>query len=206
MVVYGVYGYAKGLIPSDDVKAQRNAIRAYAQEHGLKVNRWCDQTMWWGRRQNAGDVIIAARFGDLFASPADALSVVAGLERRGVALHVVDIGSDMASISKLFTVMATAFVEGTSNEHRRRVRNGMAYAKNLGRYTGGTAPFGFRRGDDGQLVRHEGEQDAIEEIIAMRATRTPLRNIAAAMVAKGHKISHEGVARVLRARQARRPG
>jgi hypothetical protein len=67
----------------------------------------------------------------------------------------------------------------------------------------GTAPFGYRRGDDGALVPHDGEQDAIEEIVAMRAAKKPLRAIAAAMVAKGHKISHEGVARVLRARQAR---
>jgi hypothetical protein len=49
------------------------------------------------------------------------------------------------------------------------------------------------------LVQHEPEQEAIAEMLALRAERKPLRAIAAAMVAKGYRISHEGVAGVLRA-------
>jgi hypothetical protein len=45
----------------------------------------------------------------------------------------------------------------------------------------------------------EGEQEAIEEMIALRAEGKPLRAISAAMAAKGHNITHEGVAGVLRA-------
>ena len=29
-------------------------------------------------------------------------------------------------------------------------------------------PFGFRRGDDGELVPHEGEQEAIRDMVALR--------------------------------------
>ena len=59
--------------------------------------------------------------------------------------------------------------------------------------------FGFRRGDDGELVPHEAEQEAIREMVVLRAQGRPLRAIRDAMVEKGYKISHEGVAGVLKA-------
>jgi hypothetical protein len=70
--------------------------------------------------------------------------------------------------------------------------------KARGRYLGGKVPFGFRLGDDGELVAHEAEQEAIREIGRLRAQGKPLRAIAEAVRAKGVQISHEGVAGVLR--------
>jgi hypothetical protein len=56
-------------------------------------------------------------------------------------------------------------------------------------------------------VRHDAEQEAITEMVALRAEGKPLRAIAASMAAKGHKISHEGVAGVLKgAERDRAPG
>ena len=62
----------------------------------------------------------------------------------------------------------------------------------------GKVPFGFRRGDAGELVPHDAEQEAIREIVSLRAKGKALRAIAQAVAAKGHKLSHEGVAGVLR--------
>jgi putative DNA-invertase from lambdoid prophage Rac len=70
--------------------------------------------------------------------------------------------------------------------------------KARGRYLGGKVPFGFRRGENGELVPHEGEQGAIREILTLRAQGKALRAIADAMAAKGHRLSHEGVAGVLK--------
>jgi hypothetical protein len=70
--------------------------------------------------------------------------------------------------------------------------------KARGRYLGGKVPFGFRLGESGELVRHEGEQEAIREIVALRAQGRPLRTIADAVRAKGYQISHRGVAGILR--------
>jgi putative DNA-invertase from lambdoid prophage Rac len=70
--------------------------------------------------------------------------------------------------------------------------------KARGRYLGGKVPFGFQRGDDGELVPYEAEQEAIREIVSLRAQGKALRAIAQAVAAKGHKLSHEGVAGVLR--------
>jgi hypothetical protein len=36
-------------------------------------------------------------------------------------------------------------------------------------------------------------------MVALRAQRTPLRAIAAAMAEKGHRVSHQGVADIVRA-------
>ena len=73
-----------------------------------------------------------------------------------------------------------------------------------GRYLGSKIPFGFRRGESGSLTTHEGEQEAIREMIALRAQGRPLRAIADAVRAKGYRISHEGVAGVLRTAGAAR--
>lgn len=69
-------------------------------------------------------------------------------------------------------------------------------------------PFGFRLGENGAgdavLVQHEGEQDAIRQMVRMRTIeRLPLRTVVAAMAAKGHSISPQGVADIVKAASAR---
>jgi hypothetical protein len=51
-------------------------------------------------------------------------------------------------------------------------------------------------------VPHEIEQEAIREMIAMKAQGLSLRAIAAEMQARGHQISHVGVQGALKARRA----
>jgi hypothetical protein len=66
-----------------------------------------------------------------------------------------------------------------------------------------------RSGADGarDFVPHEAEQEAIHEIVALRAQGRPLSAITAAMVAGGgFKISHEGVAGVSKAARGGREG
>jgi putative DNA-invertase from lambdoid prophage Rac len=50
--------------------------------------------------------------------------------------------------------------------------------KARGRYLGRKVPFGFRRGDTGELVSHEAEQEAIREVVALRVQGKALRAIA----------------------------
>ena len=137
----------------------------------------------------------------LFRSALDALKVVENLKTRGVKLHLLDLGGDIAGngLSKLFLTIAAAFAEAERDRIRERIGQVKADQKARGRYLGGKVPFGFRRGDDGELVPHEAEQEAIREMVALRAQGKALRAIAEAVQAKGHRISHEGVAGVLRA-------
>ena len=64
-------------------------------------------------------------------------------------------------------------------------------------------PFGYRLGDDGELVPHEPEQGAIREMVALKAQGRSLRAIAAEMQAKGFQISHVSVQGALRAAELR---
>ena len=67
--------------------------------------------------------------------------------------------------------------------------------KARGRYLGGKVPFGCRRGDDGELVPHEAEQEAIREMVRAQGPRKGAQG----HCSDGHRISHEGVAGVIRA-------
>jgi DNA invertase Pin-like site-specific DNA recombinase len=127
--------------------------------------------------------------------------VVAELKARGVALHLLDLGGDISGngLSKLFLTIAAAFAEAERDRIRERIGQVKADQKARGRYLGGKVPFGFRRGDNGELVPHEAEQEAIRQMVALRVQGKPLRAIADTVQAKGFQISHEGVAGVLRA-------
>ena len=115
--------------------------------------------------------------------------------------HLLDLGGDISGngLSKLFLTIAAAFAEAERDRIRERIGQVKADQKARGRYLGGKVPFGFRRGERGKLIPHEAEQEAIREMTAMRAQGNPLRAIAEAMQAEGYRISHEGVAGVLRA-------
>ena len=132
----------------------------------------------------------------LFRSALDALTVVEELRRRGVALHLLDLGGDISGngLSKLFLTIAAAFAEAERDRIRERIGQVKADQKARGRYLGEIVPFGFRRGDP-----HDAEQEAIREIVALRAQGKPLRAVADAVRGENVKISREGVAGVLRA-------
>ena len=151
-------------------------------------------------RLKHGDTVIASKLDRLFRSALDALKVVEDLRQRGVALHLLDLGGDISGngLSKLFLTIAAAFAEAERDRIRERVSQSKADQKARGRYLGGIVPFGFRRGDDGELVPHQAEQQAIKEMAVLRAQGMPLRAIAEAVRANGVTISHEGVSRVLR--------
>jgi putative DNA-invertase from lambdoid prophage Rac len=147
-----------------------------------------------------GDIVIAAKLDRLFRSALDALKVVESLKGRGVKLHLLDLGGDIAGngVSKLFLTIAAAFAEAERDRIRERIGQAKADQKARGRFLGGDAPFGFEVGADGALVPIEAQQDAIGEIAALRAQGRSLRAIRDEMRAKGFQISHEGVARILK--------
>ncbi len=214
-----IYGYCrvstlKQANEGESLDVQRRQIEGYALMHGLAVDEIVVEEGVSGSvpvedrpaggqlfaKLQRGDIVIAAKLDRLFRSALDALKVVESLKTRGVKLHLLDLGGDIAGngISKLFLTIAAAFAEAERDRIRERIGQVKADQKARGRYLGGKVPFGFRRGDDGELVPHEAEQEAIRDMVAMRAQGRTLRAIAAAMVAKGFQISHEGVAGALR--------
>ena len=149
----------------------------------------------------AGDIVIAAKLDRCFRSALDALNVVEQLKTRGVKLHLLDLGGDIAGngLSKLFLTIAAAFAEAERDRIRERITTVKQDQKARGRYLGGKVPFGYRVGENGALVEHEAEQEAIRAMRAMRAQGVALRPIAAAMAERGFRISHEAVKQVVAA-------
>jgi putative DNA-invertase from lambdoid prophage Rac len=215
-----IYGYCRvstvrQAAEGESLEVQKRQIQGYAHMHGLVldgivVEEGVSGSVPVAERAAAGplfaklakgDVVIAPKLDRLFRSALDALKVVEDLKKRGVALHLLDLGGDISGngLSKLFLTIAAAFAEAERDRIRERIGQVKADQKARGRYLGGKVPFGFRRGDDGELVPYEAEQEAIREIVSLRAQGNALRAIAQAVAAKGHKLSHEGVAGVLRA-------
>jgi putative DNA-invertase from lambdoid prophage Rac len=198
----------------ESLEVQRRQIEGYALMHGHKLDEIVVEEGVSGSvplserpaggplfaKLKKGDVVIVPKLDRLFRSALDALTVVEDLRARGVKLHLLDLGGDISGngLSKLFLTIAAAFAEAERDRIRERIGQVKADQKARGRYLGGKVPFGFRLGESGELVPHEAEQEAIREIVALRAQGKVLRAIADAVRAKGYRISHEGVAGVLR--------
>jgi hypothetical protein len=95
--------------------------------------------------------------------------------------------------------IAAAFAEAERDRIRERIGQVKADQKARGRYLGGTVPFGFRLGENGELVEHEAQQEAIRAMSGLKVVPAWRPQWALApFLAKGHQISHEGVAGVLK--------
>jgi putative DNA-invertase from lambdoid prophage Rac len=221
-----VHGYCRvsTLKQSDEgesLELQQRQLEGYAYQHGLKITKIeiekgvsgsipVEQRPVGGAlfaKLEKGDIVIAAKLDRLFRSALDALNVVASLKERGVNLHLLDLGGDIAGngLSKLFLTIAAAFAEAERDRIRERIGQSKADQKARGRYLGGKIPFGWRRdGPDGDvMVEVPEEQAAIREMIRLRLEkREPLRVVVEAMAKRGHKISHQSVVNIVK-RQGR---
>jgi DNA invertase Pin-like site-specific DNA recombinase len=214
-----VYGYcrvstARQASEGESLDVQRRQIEGYALMHAFDVTdilveegvsgsipvheRPMGQQLF--ARLNTGDMIIAAKLDRLFRSALDALQVVENLKARGVKLHLLDLGGDIAGngLSRLFLTIAAAFAEAERDRIRERVTTMKRDQKSRGRYLGGYVPFGQQIGPDGTLVPHEAQQAALREMAHLRREGVALRAISSTMKARGIDISHEGVAKVLK--------
>ena len=125
------------------MEVQRRQIEGYALMHGLVLaetvveegvsgavalsDRPAGGKLFAELRE--GDAVIASKLDRLFRSALDALSVVEELKRRGVALHLLDLGGYVNGngLSKLFLTIAAAFaaaVRTRADESRRAVSEG----------------------------------------------------------------------------------
>ena len=217
-----IYGYCRvstlrQASEGELLEVQRRQIEGYALMHALAVDEILIEESVSGSvpveerpagarlfaKLAKGDVIIAAKLDRLFRSALDALKVVENLKARGVGLHLLDLGGDISGngMSKLFLTIAAAFAEAERDRIRERIGQAKADQKARGLYLGGTMPFGYRRGDAGELVPVDAEQEAIREMVTLRGQGRALRAIADAMRAKGRRISHEGVRAALEAQR-----
>jgi DNA invertase Pin-like site-specific DNA recombinase len=147
-----------------------------------------------------GDVIVCAKLDRMFRSALDALTMVKAFKEKGVSLHLIDLGGDVAGngISKLFFTIISAVAEAERDRIVQRILDVKRDQKRQGKHLGGKRPFGYQIDEDGKLIKDEREQAAIGKAKAMHAADKSLRAIQAALVADGHKVSHVTVNRILK--------
>lgn len=92
-------------------------------------------------------------------------------------------------------------IELSRGKERRPFRSRLTAQRARGRYLGGRVPFGWRIGDKGDLVEVPEQQEAIRRMRGLRQIGTPLRAIADEITKAGHSVSHEGVKKIISARQ-----
>ncbi|MBZ9795732.1 recombinase family protein [Mesorhizobium sp. ES1-4] len=216
-----VYGYVRvstmrQASEGESLDVQRRQIDGYALMHGLTIaetvieegisgsvpvtKRPAGSAMF--AKLMSGDIIIAAKLDRLFRSAIDALNVQTELKAKGIKLHLIDLGGDIAGngLSKLFFTIASAFAEAERDRIRERVTQSKADQRGRGRYLGGNRPFGYSISEDaggGALVEVPSEQAAIRQIGALRDKGLSYRAIAGALASDGIALSHVAVKKIL---------
>lgn len=213
-----VYGYCRvsttrQASEGESLDVQRRQIEGYAHMHGLTLAAVVIEEGVSGsvpvimrpaggklfEQLKEGDIVIAAKLDRMFRSALDALQSVESLKSRGVRLHLLDLGGDIAGngLSRLFLTIAAAFAEAERDRIRERVGQSKADQKRRNRYLGGKIPFGKSMLAGGQLVEDPEELKAIERMITLRREGCSLRSIADSLTAAGHNVSHVAVKNIL---------
>jgi len=214
------YGYVRVSIDrqadeGESLGAQQRVIEGYAMMNGFVLDQMFVERGVSGSKPlrerpeggrllallQPGDIIITPKLDRMFRSALDALDVLAAIQKRGVSLHMIDLGGDVTGngISKLVFTILSAVAEAERDRIRERIRDVKSDQRRRRRYLGGIVPFGWKVGADGELIEVHEQQAAIRRCLEMRAEGRSLRAIASALKKKeGISLSHEGVKRILR--------
>lgn len=213
-----VYGYVRVSTQSQvedglSLDAQQRQIEGYAMMHGMKLDQIFIERAVSGAKPfeqrsqgkllsetlTSGDVVICSKLDRLFRSARDALVVTDEFKTRQCSLHLLDLGGDVSGngISKMFFTIVASFAEFERDRIAERITDVKANEKQLGRFIGGTRPFGFQVGSDGSLVRDEAEQKMVRLAKKLRSEKKSYRTIAEQISLKGIKVSHMTVKKFL---------
>ena len=90
-----------------------------------------------------GDTIICAKLDRMFRSALDALQMVKEFKDKGVSLHLIDLGGDVAGngISKLFFTIISAVAEAERDRIVQRILDVKSDQRRRGRHLGGKRPL-----------------------------------------------------------------
>lgn len=215
------------------LEAQRTRIRAYATLKGLRlVDIIEDAAVSGGKplasrdggarllevlRQHRADSVVMLKLDRGFRNAGDCLTTVEQWERKGIALHVADLGGNAidttSDAGRFMLVVLAGAAEMERNLTRERTRAAMAVKRANGQRIG-SVPYGFDLETDGTtLLANVAEQAVIREIRTMREAGKTLKAIANALTERGVRTktgkstrwSHSAVARILKRHAKRDP-
>jgi DNA invertase Pin-like site-specific DNA recombinase len=130
--------------------------------------------------------------------------VIKDFRERGINLWLLDFPGNCTGngIATLLVGVLASVAQFERERIAERIAEGKAQQRRAGKHQGGFRPFGFRVGvrKPGErapsLIPVPAEQTAIRLMREMRPDHT-LREISEVLREKGHKISYEGIRRVL---------
>ena len=208
------------------LEAQRTRIRAYCALKSLRLVDIIEDAAVsggkplgsrdGGRRlldllhQRRADSVVMLKLDRGFRNAGDCLTTVEQWERKGIALHVADLGGNAidttSAAGRFMLVVLAGAAEMERNLTRERTRAAMAVKRANGQRIG-SVPYGFDLAQDGStLVRNDGEQAVIQDIHTMREAGKTLKAIADSLTERGiptktersRRWSHSAIARILR--------
>lgn len=214
-----VYGYVRVSTQrqaneGESLEVQQRQIEGYAMMKGMEAPQFFVEEGVSGTKPlverpagkellaalKPGDIIVCAKLDRMFRSALDALTVVDDLKKKGISLHLIDLGGDVSGngISKLFFTIISAVAEAERDRIAARVLEVKRDQKSRGRHLGGKRPFGYQVQEDGSLAEDASEQAAIRKLVQMRGAGASLRAMQEALAQDGFTISHVAVNRILK--------
>jgi site-specific DNA recombinase len=211
-------------VDGTSLRAQEDQIRSYAAMKGIDlVTVLVDAGVSGGKplaerpegsrlteMVEAGEIqgVVITKLDRGFRSTVDCLQMVQSWERRGIALHIVDMGGNAVdTTSAAGRFMLTVLVAAAEMERgriRERCNEGRKIRKAQG-YRVGELPFGYSLASDGKaLVECKEEQEAIALALDLRAQGYSASGIASELnqrgvtTKKGSTWTHKQVIRLLR--------
>jgi len=183
--------------------AQEERIRAYCAAAGLELAAIIREEGVSGSRPLAlrpagGDLVralakgeasqvVALKLDRLFRDAADALEQTRAWDRKGIALHLIDLGGQTINtaspMGRMFLTMMAGFAELERNLTAERTAAALAHLKAHGEAYSPT-PYGFDR-EGSRLVESAQEQVTIARMHAQRAAGDSLRAIARLLNTEG---------------------
>ena len=214
------------------LEAQHKCIRAYATLKGLTlVEIVMDAGVSGGKplasreggsrllellRKRQADNVVMLKLDRVFRDARDCLTIVEQWQKKGIALHIIDLGGNAtdttSAAGRFMLVVLAGAAEMERNLTRERTRAAMAVKRANGQRVG-SVPYGFDLGEDGStLVPNAREGGIIRDIRAMRDSGKTLKAIAETLTDRGvptktgrsMQWTHTAVARILN-RSAKAP-
>ena len=118
----------------------------------------------------------------LFRDAADCLTTTRLWDKKGIGLHIIDMGGQAidtsSAMGRMFLTMAAGFAELERNLIRERTKTAMQHKRNMGHLVG-AVPYGHDLQEDGKtLIANEEEQVVARHIGRLRQAGVSYRGIA----------------------------
>jgi putative DNA-invertase from lambdoid prophage Rac len=185
-----VYGYGRHSTDKQGLTegAQRETVETYIRQHlaGVEYGGWLydsavsgaeplfsrEQGGRLGTLLEPGDHVVWAKLDRAFRSVVDGAATLAGLGKRGIFVHSLDLGLDTSTaVGRCICTVMLAFAELEREYASARTRDALRQKRAAGLPYGRHTPIGYRRvgrGRTGKFVPDPDERAQVAEICRLR--------------------------------------